>query len=260
MQNTADRAWRDESMPSQNCGVGGRGLGSEYRSDSATWQVIRTVLPQYHPRLVFINLKEPDEAGHAGNRNGYVAGIRGADQIVYHLWQYLQSDEFYRARTALFITNDHGRHLEDVGNGIRGHGDDCEGCRHLSLIALGPDFPAGHTVTAPHQSLDLPVTVGRIMGFRLPDSRGQVLGELFAPAAAVSTTAAAATVSRAPASQLATRPASHLEQLRGATSGTCPGATSACAHGVQAPSPQHGRTACPGSPGCRTPECTLAAP
>lgn len=53
----------------------------------------------------------------------------------------------------------------------------------MSLVALGPDFPAGVVVETPREMIDLPVTIGRILGILLPGSPGQLLEELFPPAA-----------------------------------------------------------------------------
>lgn len=180
LQNTSDSVWHDRYMPSQNCGVGGLGIkAGAYRTDTETWDAVRTILPQYHPRLAIINLKEPDASGHANDWKGYIRGIQTADSIAWQLWRYLQSDSFYAGRTALFIVNDHGRHLDGVKDGFINHGCDCDGCRHIMLLALGPDFQPGTVVNTAYQLIDLPVTIGHILGFKIPFSQGKVMSELF---------------------------------------------------------------------------------
>ena len=84
----------------------------------------------------------------------------------------------YKDKTALFITNDHGRHLNDVQDGFISHGDDCSGCRKISLLAIGPDFKKGKVVNAVHSQIDIPVTVGEIMGFSATNAKGEILSGL----------------------------------------------------------------------------------
>ena len=175
--NTSDPAWHDVFRPRRDCGRNGRDAGS--RSDSETWAALRGILDRHHPQLVMVNLAKPDGAAHRGDWRGYLAAIREADRIVWELWQHLQTDTFYHGRTALFITGDHGRHDNGRRGGFAEHGDNCEGCRRLSLVALGPDFPAGTRSSTAYEMIDFPVTIAHMLGLRLPDSRGKVMTELF---------------------------------------------------------------------------------
>ena len=133
-----DNLWKGKFTPSINCGVDGLGLGSGYREDSLTLKTAIEILKENHPNLVLINFRDPDYSGHTGIWNNYIEGIRKTDEYVYRMWQFLQSDSIYNNTTTLFVTNDHGRHLDNVADGFAGHGDDCEGCRHLNFFALVP--------------------------------------------------------------------------------------------------------------------------
>jgi hypothetical protein len=176
----ANPAWKGKYRAATNCGVGGKGLGSGYREDNDTFKEIQRILRQYHPRLVLINLKGPDSMGHANNWKGYLAAIRDNDEKEAQLWKFLQSDSFYKDKTAYFVTNDHGRHLDGVENGFIDHGDKCEGCRHIFLFAAGPDFKKNTVVDKKREQIDIAATSASLLGFKIPGTKGRRMNELFA--------------------------------------------------------------------------------
>lgn len=171
--------WMGKFTPSANCGVDGLGVGSGYREDSLTLKIALKILSEDHPNLVLINFRDPDYSAHTGNWINYIKGIRTTDEYVYRLWQFLQTNSTYKNTTTLFVTNDHGRHLDGVGDGFAGHGDGCDGCRHISLFACGPDFRKNIVLNVSREQIDLPVTVSKLLGFSLPNSQGKVMTELF---------------------------------------------------------------------------------
>jgi hypothetical protein len=148
--------------------------------DADVWSQFRTIVPQYHPRLIYLYLAGVDGAGHSGSWAEYTGAIATADGIVGDLWAWLEADPFYSGRTDVFVTNDHGRHDEAHG-GFAGHGDGCPGCRTIMLLALGPDFAAKRRCAGPHSLTDLAPTVGEVLGFTMPWATGRVMTGLFAP-------------------------------------------------------------------------------
>jgi hypothetical protein len=127
-----------------------------------------------HPQILIINFPDVDYAGHSGDWGRYLDAIRTVDSLVYELWQSIQSDPYYQDNTTLFITNDHGRH-DDGHGGFKDHGDGCEGCRHILLLAVGRGFPAGHVVETTRTQIDLAPTVGDLLSFSLPHADGTSL-------------------------------------------------------------------------------------
>ncbi|HEY3372923.1 MAG TPA: alkaline phosphatase family protein [Prolixibacteraceae bacterium] len=174
-----DEQWKGLYTPSVNSGIDGLGLGSGYRDDSLTLKTALEILQEDHPNLVLINFREPDYSGHSGVWTNYVEGIRKTDGYVYQMWQFLQNDSTYKNTTAIFVTSDHGRHLDNVAEGFMGHGDDCEGCRHLSFFAVGPDFKKGAVLNVFHEQIDISVTIAELLGFTFPNRTGKVMTELF---------------------------------------------------------------------------------
>jgi len=132
---------------------------------------------QHHPVVSLVAFGETDIRAHECDSTGYLAAIQEADSLTAYLWNWLQSDPFYANRTALFLTNDHGRHLDDWCN----HGDSCAGCRHVSFLALGPDFLSGVETVSPVGDLkDIAVTAAALLGLHTPLAEGRMLRELLA--------------------------------------------------------------------------------
>lgn len=162
------------ATPSTNCGIDG--LGTGYREDAVTMAKAKEILAKHHPKLVLINLREPDSQAHNEQWEGYLKGIRQSDQYAYDLWQWLQKDPVYRNTTTLMITNDHGRHNGDRYNE---HGDLCESCRHISLVMLGPDVKAGFKPANTRSQADVAATVAELLNFPIPKRDGEPMLELF---------------------------------------------------------------------------------
>jgi hypothetical protein len=179
LADTSDPAWHGRWQPKAWCGKDGKGLGSGYGEDPDTEAAALRILAQDHPDLVIINLKQPDAAGHAKDWAGYLKGIRDGDAFAAQLWAFLQSDAVYKDRTALFVTHDHGRHLDGVADGFVSHGDNCEGCRRIALLALGPDFKRGVELPEGGQQVDLAPTIAQLLGFDFDRADGTPLTQLY---------------------------------------------------------------------------------
>jgi hypothetical protein len=149
-----------------------------HASDVAVYNELISVLQTDKPRLVLACFPAVDWAGHTGVWADYLAAIVGADSLAWKTWNYLESDPFYAGQTYMLIVNDHGRH-DDAHGGFRSHGDDCEGCRHLIFMALGPDINAGLAESTPYSQRDVCDTVGDILGIPVPYAEGDVIEEIF---------------------------------------------------------------------------------
>lgn len=177
LKNCSMIRWKDKFTPISDCGTSG--LGSANRADSITFDSLYSVLELNSARLLLASFREPDSYGHAGNWDEYIKSIKKSDEYVYRVWQYIQSSPFYKDKTTLFVTNDHGRHLDTVANGFISHGDKCEGCRHINLLAIGPDFKNGELVFEKRQLIDITATIAELLRFYMPYSQGEVMHELF---------------------------------------------------------------------------------
>ncbi|MDP4595881.1 MAG: alkaline phosphatase family protein [Crocinitomicaceae bacterium] len=172
--NTSHKKWNNQFVASTYCGPNGNGLG--YGRDDKTFaktaELVQSANP---PQLMLINLLAVDVYGHANNWDKYLESITQTDLYAAKLWQMIQENPVLRNQTTLFITNDHGRHLDGVRSGFVNHGCRCEGCRHISLLVLGPDTPKGVVVTEEAEMTDISKTIAEILHFEMPTSKGELL-------------------------------------------------------------------------------------
>lgn len=144
---------------------------AEDLTDNEVYDNLTETMDLYHPKLIIVNLPSVDRAGHSNNWEAYLSTIRNADRLVYELWNKIQSDSYYKDNTTLFITNDHGRHTTD----FRSHGDDCEGCQHIMLLALGRNIPKANTISTAKYQADIAASIGDLLTFDTPKATGSSL-------------------------------------------------------------------------------------
>ncbi|MDP4761398.1 MAG: alkaline phosphatase family protein [Crocinitomicaceae bacterium] len=180
LANTKNKKWHDQFVASTYCGPNGAGIG--YGKDEKTFaKVTELVTSPEAPHVMLINLLAVDVYGHANNWEKYKESITACDAYVARLWSMIQTNPATKDQTTLFITNDHGRHLDRVKSGFINHGDRCEGCRHISLLVLGPDTPKGLSVKKQGELIDLSKTISTLLHFDMPSSKGRFLEEAFKP-------------------------------------------------------------------------------
>jgi hypothetical protein len=143
---------------------------SEYDDRIAESNAI-SVLADHHPSLMIVNIPAPDEFAHNRFWEKYLFAIRQADTIIGALWDAVRLDPLLRDSTTMIVTNDHGRHTSDYTD----HGDSCDGCRHIMLLVLGPETPAGVVDPTPYRQIDIAPTVAALLGFKTPDSVGRTI-------------------------------------------------------------------------------------
>jgi len=150
---------------------------SEGETDWDVYEETLMVIDTHHPKFLWVYLADVDHAGHGGNWYEYLASIETADEIVGLLWDKLQSDPFYQNTTTLLVTNDHGRH-DDAHGGFTGHGCSCEGCRHIMLLAAGPDIKSGYISEQYRTIPDMAVTASHLQSIEPTYSTGEVMYEI----------------------------------------------------------------------------------
>ena len=172
LSKTTQAGWTDDS-PSIDCGADGQG-GGGYRSDAITFSNACLTLTSYHPKAILINFKDPDSFGHANDWTSYLDAIKAIDAYTGEIWNSIQNDPILSNKTTLFIVNDHGRHSYNFID----HGDECEGCRHIICIAIGPDFKRNYSSAASYDQRDLNATVGFLLRLNMPTSKGAIIREI----------------------------------------------------------------------------------
>lgn len=176
LANTKDKKWWNTYMPSTYCGARGHGVG--YPDDIMNWEIFKGIIKENKPVLTLINLLDIDVWGHANDWDKYIASHTRLDSLAMDLWNMIQNDPEMANKTALYITNDHGRHLDGHKDGFKSHGDGCEGCRHISLLAIGPDLAKNREVATEYDQIDLTASLAFLLGIEMPTGKGCVIPEL----------------------------------------------------------------------------------
>ena len=177
LKNCRSTNWKNEYLPYANCGENGLGTGA--RKDIETLNIALELLKKHHPKLVLISFKEPDYSGHQNDWTNYLNGIKNSDEYAYKIWNYINSDTVYKDKTSFFIVNDHGRHLDEVEDGFKSHGDNCQGCKHILLYGFGPDFKENLLVTSNYDLVDLHETITDIFHLNSSNLKNNSLQEIF---------------------------------------------------------------------------------
>ncbi|MDX1349445.1 MAG: sulfatase [Putridiphycobacter sp.] len=176
---TKDKDWERKYYPSSYCGTKGSGTG--YPNDVKMFNIFVDLLKTHRPAITLINLLEIDAWAHQKRWDRYISSLKQNDSLAVELWRVIQSDSLMKDQTTLFITNDHGRHLDHVKDGYVSHGDRCSGCTKISLIGLGPDFKSGVSIDNPRHLLDVNATAAELLHIDMPTAKGEVIWEMFKP-------------------------------------------------------------------------------
>ena len=57
--------------------------------------------------------------------------------------------------------------------------DPCDGCQHINFYAFGPDFKENLIISEERELIDIPATIAELLNFRIPNSNGNIMTELF---------------------------------------------------------------------------------
>lgn len=116
-------------------------VDEEIRLDAITYQFGKQYMIDKKPRVLYFGLDETDDLAHQGNYRAYLQQANKTDAMLADLWNYLQSDPFYKDQTTLIITSDHGRGQVPVET-WKTHGEKIIGAEQVWFAVIGPDTPA----------------------------------------------------------------------------------------------------------------------
>jgi bisphosphoglycerate-independent phosphoglycerate mutase (AlkP superfamily) len=133
------------------------------------------ILAEAQPSMMLIHFPGVDRAGHAGEWDGYLGALHAVDSLVAEIWSFLRADPDSWGKTLFFITNDHGRHLDTVSTGFIGHGNDCDGCRHLMLFGAGGGLSRGYVCPLERTQRDIAPSIGEWLRVPTPNVEGMSL-------------------------------------------------------------------------------------
>lgn len=153
-------------------------VGDDVRQDVFTYQFAKNYMAQNKPRVTYIAFDETDDYAHGGQYNFYLKQAQKEDMMLAELWNYIQTDPFYKDKTTLIITCDHGRGEKPAAT-WRSHGDKIDGAEQTWFAVIGPDSPAlGEVKTQTiiyHKQLAQ--TIAGLLGFDFKKSAGHEVGD-----------------------------------------------------------------------------------
>ncbi len=143
----------------------------DFRRDRFTAELALAYLRAERPDFLFVGLGETDEFAHQGNYSGYLEALREADRYIGELALELEQRGKRGARTALFVTADHGRAAT-----FKDHGQPYPESARVWLVASGRAIPARGLVASPaaRHLADVAPTLRVLFG--LPADRGESAG------------------------------------------------------------------------------------
>ncbi len=112
-------------------------FGPNERHDAVTYFMAKEYLKQNHPRVLYIAFIETDAYAHRDLYDMYLASGNNNDAMIADIWNYLQSDPFYKDQTTLFLATDHGRGDNKIDNWTH-HNSKTPGSDQVWMAAMGP--------------------------------------------------------------------------------------------------------------------------
>ena len=106
------------------------------RHDAFTHHYALEYMKRTHPNLIYIAYGETDDFAHDGNYEAYLNSAHTTDSFINELWDFTESDSYYKGNTTFIITTDHGRGTKPLDT-WRDHGKDIDGADEVWVIAFG---------------------------------------------------------------------------------------------------------------------------
>ncbi len=145
----------------------------EVRLDAFTFYLGLEYMRKNKPRVMYFSFDETDDFAHAGEYAAYLNSAHKTDQLLSELWAYLQSDPYYKGKTTLIITTDHGR-----GPGPddwRSHGAKISGADQIWIAMMGPGIsPTGESTSGQRYQNQVAATVAACVGLKYPQPKAGV--------------------------------------------------------------------------------------
>lgn len=125
-------------------------FGEEEVLDVFTHYGAMNYLQTKKPKVLYISYGETDEWAHSGQYRDYLNAANMVDKWMQDIWNYIQSDPFYKNKTAVFITTDHGRG-DAKKEEWTSHNNKIKDSYQIWMATMGPGIKAKGEVKASQQ-------------------------------------------------------------------------------------------------------------
>lgn len=139
-------------------------FGRGERLDGNTFAIMKAYVMVKHPRVTYLDFGDTDDFGHEGKYDYYLDAAHYIDAMLGDLWNYIQSNPFYKDKTTILISPDHGRGL---GRQWTSHGRSAARSNETWLAVMGPDTPPLGEVKTNEQIYEkqFAQTIAKLLGF-----------------------------------------------------------------------------------------------
>jgi len=143
------------------------------RIDFMTYEFGKEYLKEYKPRVMYLAFDETDDMAHAGNYKTYLTQAHQEDAYLQELWQFIQADPFYKDKTTLIVTCDHGRGDMSI-DAWRSHGVGVKNSEQTWVAVIGPDTPHDGIITTATTTYhkQLAQSIAKLLGFNFKANSG----------------------------------------------------------------------------------------
>ncbi len=143
---------------------------STVRLDVFTHNYALEHMKKLHPNLVYIAYGETDDFAHQGNYQAYLKSATTTDGFIQEIWNFIESDDFYKGQTTLIITTDHGRGTNPIDS-WRNHGSSVIDCDQVWLMVLGKGIAPKGEINKDEQiyTNQIAATIAKLLGVEVGD-------------------------------------------------------------------------------------------
>lgn len=120
------------------------------RLDAFTHYYALEHMRKAQPELVYIAYGETDDFAHDGDYEAYLKAAHNTDALINELWEYTQTNPFYKDNTVFIISTDHGRGAADLKTWT-GHGSDVKDAGSVWLVMFGKGMTAQGEIATKEQ-------------------------------------------------------------------------------------------------------------
>lgn len=140
------------------------------RLDAFTHGFAMEHLKKYHPKVCYIAYGETDDFAHDGRYDHYLNAAHRTDKFIQEVWEFIQKDPFYAAKTTLLITTDHGRGTYPKST-WRDHGSKVKDAGEIWFAVMGPDSAPLGEIKVPGQwyQQQIATTLAAFLGYDFPE-------------------------------------------------------------------------------------------
>lgn len=139
-----------------------------------THRIFKRTIQEFKPKLSLYMIAGVESA-HYGTFGRYLLALKRSDEMIYEIWNIIQSDNFYKDNTYLIICPDHARDSYYME-----HFENCyDNPSRVWMYIYGPRISKGVIINRPVYHVDIFATVSYLMNLETPLQEGRVLKDCF---------------------------------------------------------------------------------